>query len=230
LIIFQGTAMANVLVLGASRGIGLEFVQQYRAAGERVIATARDEAGLTRLRELGAETMQLDVTDPASINSLAQKLQGEKIDIALYVAGVLVRPDATTPPTREDFDHLMHTNVFGAMQAIPQIAPLVGAAGGTFAFVSSTMGRIEGVSASNSWVYRVSKAALNMAVASAQHNYPRATLVALSPGWVQTDMGGSGAAISAQTSVTGMRSVVDKLTPADRGGFVLYDGTRYTAW
>ncbi len=222
--------MANVLILGASRGIGLEFVRQYCEAGERVIATARDEAGLAHLRELGAEPLELDVTDAASVSGLAQQLDGEKIDIALYVAGVLVRADATTPPTREDFDHLMHTNVLGAMQALPQLAPLVEAAGGTFAFVSSTMGRIEGVGASNSWVYRVSKAALNMAVASAQHNYPRATLVALSPGWVQTDMGGSGAAISAQTSVTGMRAVIDSLTPADRGGFVLYDGTRYPTW
>lgn len=222
--------MASVLVLGASRGIGLEFVRQYLDAGRRVIATARDDAGLARLRDLGAEPLRLDVADPASVSGLAWQLDGEKIDIALYVAGVIARPDARTPPTREDFDHLMHTNVMGAMQAIPQVGPLVEEAGGCFAFVSSTMGRIDGVGASNSWLYRVSKAALNMAVASAQHSYPRATLVALSPGWVQTDMGGSGAAISAGESVAGMRAVIAGLTPADRGGFVLYDGTRYPSW
>ena len=220
----------TVLVMGASRGIGLEFVRQYRDAGERVIATARDAAGLERLRTLGAERMRLDVTDPASISGLARHFDGVKIDIALYVAGVNLRKDAGSAPTQEDFDRLMHTNVLGAMQAIAQVAPLVEEAGGTFAFVSSTMGRIEAVGASDSWIYRVSKAALNMAVASAQHSYPRATLVALSPGWVQTDMGGSGAAISAETSVTGMRAVIDGLTPADHGGFVLYDGTRYPSW
>ena len=63
--------MATVLVLGASRGIGLEFVRQYLEAGDRVIATARDATGLARLRELGATALKLDVADPASISGLA---------------------------------------------------------------------------------------------------------------------------------------------------------------
>src|SRR6476620_1243605 len=168
---------STVLVIGASRGIGLELVRQYREAGVRVIATARDEAGLQRLRELDAETFILDVANPTSVSGLAWHLDGEKIDIAWYVAGVIDRSGATTPPTQPDFDRVMHTNVLGAMQTIPQVAPLVEAAGGTFAFVSSAMGQIGGVDSSFSWVCRTSKAALNMAVAAAQSDYPRATLV-----------------------------------------------------
>ena len=223
--------MATVLVIGASRGIGLEFVRQYREAGERVIATARDDAGRDRLKALGATALRLDVAEPASVSGLAWALDGEKIDLALYVAGVYVQADARTPPTQEDFDRIMRTNVLGAMQVIPQVAPLVEAQPrGRFAFITSAMGRIEGVEASNAWVYRVSKAALNMAVATAQLDYPQATMVAISPGWVQTDMGGPDAALTPEISVTSMRKALDAVTPQDRGAFLDYDGRRFEGW
>ena len=220
----------NVLVIGASRGIGLELVRQYLDAGERVIATARDDAALERLRALGAVPLTLDVANPASISGLAWLLDGEKIDIAIYVAGVMSRGDALVPPTQPDFDLVMHTNVLGAMQAIPQVAPLVEAAQGRLAFISSDMGRMTGVPSSYSWTYRVSKAALNMAVASARHSYPQAILVALSPGWVQTDMGGSGAPLSVLSSVAAMRDTLARLTPADSGRFFDIDGQPMVGW
>lgn len=220
----------NVLVIGASRGIGLELVRQYLDAGERVIATARDDAALERLRVLGAVPIKLDVASPASISGLAWQLDGEKIDMAFYVAGVMSRGDALAPPTQPDFDLVMHTNVLGAMQTIPQVAPLVEAAQGRFAFISSDMGHIAGVSSSYSWTYRVSKAALNMAVAAARHNYPQAILVALSPGWVQTDMGGSGAPLTVLSSVAAMRATLARLTPADSGRFFGIDGQPMAGW
>lgn len=220
----------NVLVIGASRGIGLEFVRQYRAAGARVIATARDEAGLARLRALDATAFKVDVSNPASVSGLAWQLDGEKIDIALYVAGVMSRGDARNPPTQPDFDQVMHTNVLGAMQAIPQVGPLVEAAHGRFAFISSDMARITDVASSYSWVYRVSKAALNMAVASARHDYPDAVFAVLSPGWVQTDMGGGGAPLTVQDSVAAMRRTLEGLTPADSGRFFGIDGRPMAGW
>jgi len=170
------------------------------------------------------------VANPASISGLAWLLDGEKIDIAIYVAGVMSRGDALTPPTQPDFDLVMHTNVLGAMQAIPQVAPLVEAAQGRLAFISSDMGRMTGVPSSYSWTYRVSKAALNMAVASARHSYPQAILVALSPGWVQTDMGGSGAPLSVLSSVAAMRDTLARLTPADSGRFFDIDGQPMVGW
>lgn len=221
--------MATVLVLGASRGIGLEFARQYREAGARVIATARDDAGLQRLGALGAKALRLEVTEPASISGLGWQLDGEKIDIALYVAGVMSHGRATAPPTREEFDRVMHTNVLGAMQAIPQVVPLVEAAQGRMAFISSRMGCIGEVASSHSWTYRVSKAALNMAVAAAQHDYPGAVLVALHPGWVRTDLGGDGAPLSAADSVRSMRRTLEHLTAAERGAFLDRDGARL-AW
>lgn len=221
--------MSTVLVIGASRGIGLEFVRQYRAAGARVIATARDEAGLQRLRDLEVQALTLDVADPASISGLAWPLDGEKIDVAVYVAGVYTSGGADAAPTHEEFDRALHTNVLGAMQAIPQVAPLVEAAGGKFAFISSGMGQIGAVESSFGWTYRVSKAALNMAVAAAQHDYPKA-LVALCPGWVQTDMGGANAPLTVQESVSAMRQTLEGLTADHKGSFLHHDGRPYASW
>ena len=222
--------MSTVLVIGASRGIGLEFVRQYREAGRRVIATVRDDAGRERVRALGAEALTVDVAHPASISGLAWQLDGEKIDIAWYVAGVIRRPNALTPPTQQDFDAVMHTNVLGAMQAIPQVAPLVEAAGGVFAFLSSSMSQIGSVGESSAWLYRTSKAALNMAVAAAQHDYPGAALVTIDPGWVQTDMGGETAPLTVETSVRGMRQTLAHLTAADKGQLLHHDGRRAAHW
>lgn len=223
----------KVLVIGASRGIGLEFATQYLAEGAEVIATARDDEGLQRLTALGAKALRLDVADPASISGLAWQLDGEVIDIALYVAGVFPHGDALTPPTREAFDHAMHTNVLGAMQAIPQVAPLVEAArngNGRFVFISSAMAQIAGAETSRGWVYRASKAALNMVVASAQHDYPKAVMVAMSPGWVQTDMGGQGATLTTAQSVSAMRAALAGLTPEHKGAFLNYDGKPFSTW
>jgi NAD(P)-dependent dehydrogenase (short-subunit alcohol dehydrogenase family) len=226
----------KVLVIGASRGIGLEFTRQYLSEGAQVVATARDDEGLQRLKGLGAKALRLDVAQPASISGLAWLLDGEEIDIALYVAGVFPHGDARTPPTREAFDQAMHTNVLGAMQAIPQVAPLVeasrsgGGVEGRFAFISSAMAKIDGVENSRGWVYRASKAALNMAIASAQHDYPKAILVAMSPGWVQTDMGGSGAPLTTIQSVSAMRAALAGLGPEHKGAFLNYDGSPFGAW
>ncbi|MES2978667.1 MAG: SDR family oxidoreductase [Pseudomonadota bacterium] len=216
--------MRTVLVMGASRGIGLEFVRQYAADGDRVIATARDAAGREHIEALGAQCLTLDVADPASVSGLAWQLDGEKIDVALYVAGVIDRASPLTPPSQAEFDRIMHVNVMGAMMAIPQVAPLVEEAGGCMAFISSRMASLGLLDASGSWLYRASKAALNMVVRTAQLDYPRATLMALSPGWVRTDMGGTQANLTASESVQGMRRVMGKLEARHRGAFFNHDG------
>lgn len=217
----------TVLVIGASRGIGLEFVRQYRDLGQRVVGTARDNEGLARLRELGAQPLKIDVTEAASGGALRRHLDGERIDTALYVAGVYTRGGATEAPEQDEFDRTMRTNVLGAMRIIPWVAPLVEAAHGKFLFISSEMGYISGVDSSFGWVYRVSKAALNMAVAAAQNDFPDATMVTINPGWVRTEMGGYEAPMDVDQSVTLMRRTIEGLTRRHRGNFLNYDGRRY---
>ena len=94
------------------------------------------------MKALGAEVLKVDVAKSESVSGLAWQLDGEKIDVAVYVVGVVDRADARTPPTQPDFDRLMHTNVLGARQVIPQVAPMVEAAHGKFVFISSAMGQI----------------------------------------------------------------------------------------
>ena len=222
--------MSTILIIGASRGIGLELTRQYLDAGDRVIATARSAPDLERLKTMGAETLRVDVTDATSVSGLSWQLDGEKLDVALYVAGVMDRASAATPPTQLAFDRVMHANVLGAMQVIPQVAPWVENAGGVFGVLSSSMSQIGCVPASNAWLYRVSKAALNMALSSARFDYPGARLVALDPGWVQTDMGGDAAPLTQEESVAGLINTIASVTEADNGRLLHHDGRRAEHW
>jgi NAD(P)-dependent dehydrogenase (short-subunit alcohol dehydrogenase family) len=220
----------KTLIIGASRGIGLEFVRQYTHAGAQVTATARNEDGLQKIKALDAKALRLDVADPASVSGLAWMLDGEKFDLAIYVAGVYTESGATTPPTQAEFDHVMHANVLGAMQTIPPVAPIVAQAKGKFIFISSDMGCIGETRASFAWTYRVSKAALNMAVMAAQTDYPDALMLPMHPGWVRTDMGGPNASIGVEESVTAMCKTIAGLTAKDKGKYLHYDGRTFSSW
>jgi NAD(P)-dependent dehydrogenase (short-subunit alcohol dehydrogenase family) len=214
----------TALILGASRGIGLNLAQQYVADGWRVVGTARDDAGRDRVLAAGATCWRVDVADPASVSSLAWQLDGMALDVAIYVAGVMDRASAHTPPTQDAFDRVMHANVMGAMMSVPQVGPAVEAAGGVLAFISSQMGSLHTTQSGDAALYRVSKAALNMVMRTAQHDYPRALMVALHPGWVQTEMGGGNAPLSASDSARHLRHTLAHLSPAQRGQFLNYDG------
>ena len=215
----------NVLVIGASRGLGLEFVRQYREAGDAVTVSARDDAGLERLRGLRATPIRLDVVDAASASSLAWQIEGARFDVAIVNAGVSgQRVAALEPPAQENFDAVMHANVLGPMRVIAQIAAALAPAA-RLAVLSSRMGCIGGRTSASSWLYRASKAAVNSVLKDAALALgERAACVAVHPGWVRTDMGGAGGDIDAATSVAGMRRVIAGLGPADSGAFFDYAG------
>ena len=221
--------MPAVLLIGGSRGIGLELARQYRLEGWRVIATARDAEGLQRLKNLGCESLRVDVAEPAGNSGLAWQLDGEKLDLAVYVAGAMDRTRALQPPTRDAFDAVMHTNVLGAMQVIPQILPMLQEARGTLACISSVMGSLQSTTQGNAALYRVSKAALNMVVRCVQAEQPDVTVLALHPGWVQTDMGGAQAPLTVQDSAASLRQTLERIrtrkAPEHRGAFLNHDGT-----
>ena len=218
----------QVLVVGASRGIGLELVRQWREAGAVVWATARDDAGLQRLQALGARTMRLDVASPVSASSLAWQLDGEAFDTVVVNAGVYgpERLDPPQPPTAPDFDRVMRTNVLGPMQVVPQLLEAL-ALGARLGVVTSRMGSIGARTQASGWLYRASKAAANSVLRDLAFALEgRALCVALHPGWVRTDMGGPGADLSVADSAAGLRRVLAGLTPEAHGGFFDHDGQR----
>lgn len=220
----------NVLIIGASRGLGFEFVRQYRAAGARITATARDEAALERLREHGARALKLDVADAASVSGLAWLIDGERFDVVVVNAGVYgPSTSGLETPTEADFDAVMHTNVLGPMRVLPQIAEAL-APDARVAILSSRMGSIGLRTSTAAWLYRASKAAVNSVMKDAAVALAgKATVISLHPGWVRTDMGGAGADIDAATSIAGMRTVLASVKPADSGSFFNYNG-QLLAW
>jgi NAD(P)-dependent dehydrogenase (short-subunit alcohol dehydrogenase family) len=215
----------NILVIGASRGIGLELVRQYRQDGHVVTATARDEAGLQRLRDIGAAALRLDVAEAGSCAGLAMPLEGAPFDIAIVNAGVFgPRLGEFEVPGQADFDQVMRTNVLGPMRVLPRLAEQL-APGARVAVISSRMGSIGLRTAGNSSLYRASKAALNSVLKDASLVLgSHAVCVALHPGWVRTDMGGAQADLEVSDSVADMRRTLARLGPADNGGFFNHDG------
>lgn len=219
--------MKSILIIGASRGLGLELVRQYRAEGWLTLGTTRSAEHDALLAHCGATALRVDVNDESTFANLHRALEGGGLDVAIYNAGILgPQNEGAIPCPAEEFDAVMHTNVLGALRAIPIVAPALARRNGVFAFISSTMGSITQQTTPRRVVYRASKAALNSVVKTAANEWgPKGvTCISMHPGWVKTDMGGSDADIDPATSIAGMKRVIAGLTPASNGKFFDYTG------
>lgn len=220
----------HCLVTGANRGLGLECARQLLARGERVVATCRHPGKATALNALAGEhpgrlrVLPLDVAAPRSIAELANELPllDDALSLRLLVncAGVLhsgERFGAIDPAIAEDS---FRTNAMGPLLVTQALADRL-ADGAKVANVSSVLGSIASLARFGSPSYDISKAAQNMATALlAKALAPRGIVVlALHPGWAQTDMGGDNATVPVADAVAGLLRVVDGAVVADSGGF-----------
>jgi len=223
----------TVLITGASRGIGLEFVRQYAEDGARVIACCRTPERAQDLAALAArnghiDVQALDVTDHARIEALAQALRGTAIDVLVNNAGISGgREQALGSLDYGKWREALETNLLAPVKMAEAFADHVARSRRkVIANISSMLGSIERASGQRV-IYRSSKAALNMATKCLAGDLAGrdVTVVAFHPGHVRTDMGGPSAPVTPHDSVHGLRTVIAGLDTAQSGRFLNYDGT-----
>jgi len=214
--------MPTVLITGANRGIGLEFARQYASAGWDVIATARQSSA--ELDAVGVRVEQLDLSDADAVAAFPRKIGGP-LDLFIANAGTNHPMNPDGPENARDWQIMMMVNAIAPYQLGKALLPKM-IDGGKMIALSSGMGSI--AENSGGWLpYRTSKAALNMAWSSlALEAKPRGVpCVLFSPGWVKTRMGGPGAQITAEQSVSDMRALIERLTIGDTGRFLRRNGS-----
>ena len=220
--------MPTVLVTGAGRGLGLEFAKQYAADGWRVIATVRDPKKAGALQALGdAITVhRLDVRDFKATAELGRELAREAIDVVIANAGI--SPGHKVSIAEIDEDAWLETFAVNSVAPMALAGALLPALkrgeAKKLVAISSRMGSIAENTAGGSYPYRASKAALNAAWHSLANDHREVIAVVVHPGWVRTDMGGSGAPVGPTESITGMRRVIAQLKPSDSGRFFDFEG------
>lgn len=212
----------TVLITGANRGLGLEYAKQYRASGHHVIGTARKPEEATELKETGAEVAQLDVTSDEDIANLAKSLKGKRIDILINNAGYLGRKQ-----TREDMTLSFSVNTLGPLFVSRALIPNLKLSDTPKIInISSRAGRLtDGTGRMTG--YALSKTAVNMVTRNLHSQLAKEgfIVISLAPGRNQTAMGGKGAPLKPEKSVSKIIALIAKLDATHSGGFWYYDGT-----
>jgi len=231
--------MENIIITGANRGIGFHLVQQFlENTDSRIFATCRQPAHAEALNTLQTQNddrlviIALDVLDADSIQRASNAIteHTESIDLLINNAGIFPKTSES-----QDFGELTHEAMMPVMMT-NSVAPVIV----TQAFsdmlkqgdnsrvvmISSGMGSINRLQSSNSYSYRMSKTAVNMASRLISFELAsHVTTVTMHPGWVQTDMGGESAALTPTESASLLFNVITQLSPDDNGAYLNYDGT-----
>ncbi|MEE4661930.1 MAG: SDR family oxidoreductase [Halieaceae bacterium] len=225
--------MSTVLVTGVNRGLGLEFLKQYAEAGWTVIGTCRDlsqavEASRIADESGSVELYPLEVADVDSVAHLADSLSQRSIDVLILNAGVMGAASLSLESLDpDDFLHSLRVNTVMPALMIQAFREAVKRSERRLIVgMSSILGSIAENTDGGLYSYRASKAGFNAVLRSASHDLRSdgITVLAMHPGWVQTDMGGENALIGTAESIAGMREVIDKATPQMSGSFVSYEG------
>lgn len=229
--------METVIITGANRGIGLELTRQFLQAGKRVIAGCRAPAQAAALKALNTqaaalEVLSLDVSDTASIAAFCKQVGTRTVDVLINNAGVM----GGDRQSLHDMDYAawLHTFSVNTLAPFQLASELLGnlkrSARARIVTVSSQMGafNLQGMG-TGSYAYRSSKAAVSKVMqVMAEELKPDGIIVCpVHPGWVQTDMGGPSAQITATQSAEGLFTLIDKLTLAESGRFWTWDGKEH---
>lgn len=210
------TTHGTVLLIGASRGLGLALAAEYIARGSRVVATVRSDAR-TPLHDVQdgsvgrLEIEHVDIAEPSQVSALHDRLAGRTFDLLFVNAGVTNEPEQTSADVPVDvFNRLMVTNALSPLKVIEALDDVV-TSDGTIAVMSSGQGSVANNERGGFEVYRASKSALNQLMRSyaARHRRSHRTLLLMAPGWVQTDLGGPHARLAVDESIPRVVSVVD---------------------
>jgi NAD(P)-dependent dehydrogenase (short-subunit alcohol dehydrogenase family) len=205
----------SLLLIGASRGLGLALAKEYLERGWRVVATARG-AKRTALHELAErsggrlEVEIVDINDPDQVRALRARLGSRRFDMLFVNAGVKNDDwETIADVSTDEFVRVMVTNALSPMRVVEALQDVV-LATGVIAVMSSGQGSLANNQDGNYEVYRGSKAALNMFMRSfaARHKDDPRTLLLLAPGWVRTDMGGPKARLSIEESIPNLANAI----------------------
>ncbi len=210
--------MPNVLILGASRGLGLGLARELVDRGWQVTGTVRKESDRAGLEATGATAAIADITDPASLSAL----KAGNLDLLFVNAGIS-EPNDFESIDSDGIGHLFMTNAVAPVRAA---LALLGALKptGMVAFMSSRMGSVSLTTQDNKAMYRASKAALNSLTRAKIASFGERPVLTFHPGWVETDMGGKGADLDVATSVKGIVDVIEENRNAPGSVFVDYSG------
>lgn len=221
----------TILIVGASRGLGLGLVKQYLSLGWRIVATVRKESQeLNALQGEHADRLSIervDIANEVATHRLVTRLTSQKFDVLFLNAGIMgQRHKPFTDVTAEEAANIYLTNAFYPIRLAEKCAPMV-AAGGVVAFMSSLVGSIMLNEDGQDDPYRASKTALNMLSRSyfIRNKARGFAVVAISPGWVKTAMGGPDAPLDIQTSVAGVAKVVNAQAGKVEHRFLRFDGS-----
>ncbi|MDI9817590.1 MULTISPECIES: SDR family oxidoreductase [unclassified Legionella] len=211
--------MKRILVTGANRGIGLEFVKQLSQQGMEVIATCRNPQQAWELQQLAGERKsiiihKLDVTDDSELRQLANKLKTTYLDWIINNAGVSGQSGVTAGNIeRDNFSQVFNVNCLSALKVSDIFLPsLLKGKDKLIVAISSRLGSISDNQWGRSYAYRTSKAALNCVMRSFALDVAKegVKVMLLHPGWVKTRLGGPDARLAVETSVNAMLKVIEK--------------------
>lgn len=238
--VWQGDGMATgrVLITGASRGIGLALAKELAVEDWQVWAGARDPATAHALQAAargfaggGMEVVELDVRSDASVRAAFEVVSGRipALDVLVNNAGVF--PEEGSEPLEalrlDCFEEAFAVNVVGVARVTRVFLPLLGrAAKPRVINISSLAGSVSAKEDSRYYCYSASKAALNMLTRSmAAELRPRGiTVVAVTPGWVKTEIGGAQAPLSVEESARSLAAALGRISENDAGRFLDRDG------